>query len=258
MSKETKLELFKIKEDLLIKFQSRLQSEDFNQAISEILTQLPGDPIRRVMMLDEIREGTINSEAKNEINLIRQEILAKAEDDNKIGKIQTEKIIQEAEELLKDFQESIKLKSAPKSVIINEFFTKAEFNLEQARKTNNLGNYGQAFGQASVSVASSYMGLNYISKFNLDTNSFIEDDIEALKEHHDELTNKTKEMGLAEDDLIDIDSLLEESEKNVVKISDLDKNKTKTDTLISLLKNSKLLLFQIDNTLSEMSEPRQE
>ena len=258
MSKETRLELFKIKEDLLIKFQSRLQSEDFNQVISEILTQLPGDPIRRVMMLDEIREGAINSEAKNEINLIRQELLTKAEDDGKIGKIQTENIIQEAEELLKDFQENINLKSTPKSVIINEFFTKAEFNLEQARKTHSLGNYGQAFGQASVSVSSSYMGLNYISKFNLDTNSFVEDDIEELKEHHDELINKTKEMSLDKDDLFDIDSLLEESEKNVVKISDLDKKKTKTDTLISLLKNSKLLLFQIDNTLSEMSEPHQE
>ncbi|MBU4347924.1 hypothetical protein KJ671_00205, partial [Patescibacteria group bacterium] len=258
MPKETKLELFKIKEDLLIKFQSRLQSEDFSQALSEILIQLPGDPVRRVMMLDEIREGTINSDTKNEINLIRQEILTNAEDDKKIGKIHTEKIIKEAEELLKDFQENINSTSTPKSVIINELFTKAKFNLEQARKTNDLSNYGQAFGQSSVSVAASCMGLNYISKFNLDINPCAEDDIEALKKQHDELIVKTKEMSLDEDDSFNIDSLLEKSEKNVAEISDLDKKKMKADTFIPLLKDSKLLLFQIDNTLVEMSESRQE
>lgn len=250
--KDARLELLKIKENLLIRFQSRLQSEDFNQVLSELLTQLPGDSIRKIKIIDEIREGVSNNDIKNNLNLIRQDILEKAKEDKKIRKPEAEKIIGEADSLLKDLENSVNSTSTPKSAIIGGLFTKAKFNLEQAKEALFLNNYGQAFGQASASAAAANAGLNYISKFNLDINPCAEEDVRSLKKYYDELASKIKEMNLNKKNSPEVLSLLEESENKIAKISDLVNKNAKVDTLIPLLKDSKLLLSRIDNILAEM------
>lgn len=252
MSKEAKLELLKIKENILIKFQSRLQSEDFSQALSEIMIQIPGDLVRKIKILDEIREGVSDNDIKNKLNLVRQDVLEKARESKEIRKPEAQKMIDEAAGLLKDLQSSMSSTSTPKSAIISSLFMKAKFNLEQAEQTLSLDNYSQAFGQASVSAAAARAGLNYISKFNLDSNPCAEEDVKSLKEYYDEIISNMKEMGLDKNNLPALRDLLEKSEKSIAKISDLVKKNAKADTLIPLLKDSKLMLSQIDNILAEI------
>ncbi len=229
-----------------------MQAENFNQVLSELLTQLPGDSVRKIKIIDELREGVSNNDIKNNLNLIRQDILEKAKEDKKIRKPEAEKIIGEADGLLKDLQDGVNSTSTPKSAIINSLFTKAKFNLEQAKEALSLNNYGQAFGQASASIAAASAGLNYISKFNLDINPCAEEDVKSLKEYYDELASKIKEMGLDKNNSPEILGLLDKSENKIAKISDLVNKNAKVDTLIPLLKDSKLLLSQIDNALAEI------
>ena len=252
MSKEARIELLKIKENLLIKFQSRLQSEDFSHALSEIMSELSGDSASKVKILDEIKEVVSDGETKNKLNLVRQNILDEAVINKQIRSGEAEKMIEDASVLLKDFQESISATTTPKSVIINSLFAKAKFNLEQARQALELNNYGQAFGQASASSASSSTGLNYISKFNLSNGPCAQDDLTTLKEYYDEVVLKMRELGIDKKTSPEAFDLFEKSERSIAKISDLIKKNTKADTLISLLKDSKLLISQLDNILADM------
>jgi len=249
LSKETRLELLKIKENLLIKLQSKLQSEDFSLALSEILNQLSGDSVRKIKILDEIREGVSASDIKTKLNLARQDILDRAVETKEIRSAEAEKMIEDADSLLSDLQESISATSTPRSAIINSLFTKAKFNLDQAKQAFESDNYGQAFGQASASSAAASTGLNYISKFNTDSTSCGQDDLNIIKEYYDEVIVKIKDLGLTKDDFPDIFELVLKSEKSIAKISDLVKKNTKLDTLIPLYKDSKLILSQIDNDL---------
>ena len=250
--KEVRLELLKIKENLLIKFQSRLQSEDFSQALSEIMNELSGDPVSKVKILDEIKEVVSDGETKNRLNLVRQGILDEAVINKQIRSGEAEKMIADASVLLNDFQGSISATSTPKSVIISSLFAKAKFNLEQAKQAFELDNYGQAFGQASASSASASTGLNYISKFNLSNGPCAQDDLNTLKGYYDEVVSKMKELGIDKKTSPEAFSLFEKSEKSIAKISDLAKKNTKADTLIPLLKDSKLLISRLDNILADM------
>ncbi|MDO8443267.1 MAG: DUF5667 domain-containing protein [bacterium] len=251
-SKEVRLELLKIKENLLIKFQSRLQSEDFSQALSEIMNEMSGDSVSKIKVLDEIKEAASDSETKNKLNLVRQNILDEAVINKQIRLGEAEKMIADASVLLKDFQDSIGATSTPKSVIIRSLFDKAKFNLEQARQALELNNYGQAFGQASASSASASTGLNYISKFNLNNGPCAQDDLTVLKEYYDKIVLKMKELGIDKKTSPEAFDLFEKSEKSIAKISDLIKKNTKADTLIPLLKDAKLAISKLDNILADM------
>lgn len=251
-SKETRLELLKIEENLLIKFQSRLQSEDFSQVLSEIMNEMSGDSASKIKILDEIKELVSDSEIKNKLNLVRQNILDEAVINKQIRQGEAKKMIADASVLLSDFQDSINASSTPKSVIISSLFAKAKFNLEQAEQALELNNYGQAFGQASASSASASTGLNYISKFNLNNGPCAQDDLTTLREYYDEVVSKMKELGIDKKTSPEAFDLLERSEKSIAKISDLVKKNTKADTLIPLLKDSKLVISGLDNLLADM------
>lgn len=254
ISKEKRLELLKVEENLLLKFQSRLQSEDFNQALSEILPQFPGDSARKIKVLDQIKEGVSDNNIKNKLNLARQDILDKAVENKEIRKPEAEKMIGEASDLLQDLQDTASASSTPKSSIISGLVSKAKFNLDQAKGALDLDNYGQAFGQASASAASSNAALNYISKFNMVNGVCAADDVNGIKEYYDEIISKMKELGLNKDNATTTQSLLAKSEQAIAKISDLVKKNAKADTLIPLIKDAKLMLSQIDNSLNDKSE----
>jgi hypothetical protein len=251
-SKEVRSELLKIKENLLIKFQSRLRSEDFSQALSEIMNEMSGDSISKIKVLDEIKEVVSDSETKNKLSLVRQNILDEAVINKEIRLDEAKKMIEDATVLLKDFQDSISATSTPKSVIISSLFAKAKFNLEQAKQALELDNYGQAFGQASASSASASTGLNYISKFNLSNGPCAQDDLDTLKGYYDEVVLKMKELGIDKKTSPEAFDLFERSEKSIAKISDLAKKNTKADTLIPLLRDAKLVISQLDNILADM------
>jgi len=251
-SKETRLELLKIKENLLIKFQSRLRSEDLGQALSGIMDELSGDPVSKIKVLDELKELVSDSEIKNQLNLARQNILDEAVINKQIRSGEAERMIGDASILLEDFRDSIGATSTPKSVIIRSLFDKAKFNLEQAEQALEANNYGQAFGQASASSASASTGLNYISKFDLNSGPCAQDDMNTLKGYYDDVVSKMKELGIDKQTSPEAFDLFERSERSIAKISDLIKKNAKADTLIPLLKDSKLLISELDNVLADM------
>ncbi len=256
ISKETRMELLKIKENLIINFQAKLQSEDFSGAISDILNQLPGNAVRKIKILDEIREGVSVNDIKTKLNLARQDILDNAVETKEIRAAEAQKMIDSASVLLGDFQDSLSAASAPKSSVISGLFTKAKFNLDQAKQALDLNNYGQAFGQASASFAAASAGLNYVSKFSLDKNSCGQDDLSAIKAHYDGITLKLKDLQLNKENSPDIFINLAKAEKSIASISDLVKKNAKVDTLIPLYKDVKLTLAQIDNDINELLDSK--
>jgi hypothetical protein len=253
MSKENRLELLKVEENLLLKFQSRLQSENFSQALSEIMSQLPGDSVRKIKILDEIREGVSDNDIKNNLNMVRQDLLQKAVDNKEIRKPEAETIIGQADALVSDLTATVASSSIPKSAIISGLISKANFNLTQAKQAMDLDNYGQAFGQASASIASANYALIDIAKF---IGPYAEDDLATLKQYHDEIASQIRDMGLDASTTPDIFDSLNKSETDIAKISDLVKKNTPADTLIPIIKDAKLLLSQIDNQLADPSQTK--
>ncbi|MCL5017305.1 MAG: DUF5667 domain-containing protein [Patescibacteria group bacterium] len=250
---ENRLGLLKVQENLLLKFQSRLQSEDFSRALSEIMPQLPGDPVRKIKILDEIREGISDNNIKNNLNIIRQDLLQKAVDSKEIRKPEVESIIDQANALISDLSNTIASSSIPKSATISGLVSKASFNLIQAKQALALDNYVQAFGQASASISAANYALIDIDKFN---GHYAEDDLTNLKQYHDELASQIDNAELNASSTPDIFSAMSTSEIDIAKISDLVKKNPKADTLISLIKEAKLLLSWIDNQLADLSQAK--
>mgnify|MGYP001608998744 FL=1 len=94
-------EVAALKEDLLIAFSGRLEGLQLsNTADIEALQQVPGDRLRILKLLDEVRELVLDPELKSELNIARQSLLEKVEENNGIGEPEAAQSINFAKELL--------------------------------------------------------------------------------------------------------------------------------------------------------------
>lgn len=188
LTPEAGVELQKLKDELLIKFQTRVQSEDLEFLKQKFIDNLPGDLDLRLKVFDELREKTADIGLKSRFNLLRQEILNSLGEKG-VNEEKTKAIIVFTEKVLSELNQKIGSGEYLKSASISEAVERAEFNLEQAKIFFENGNYGGAFGQASAALAATRSAMN---KLRTSLEDF-ESDFKILRSRFDEISQKARQ-----------------------------------------------------------------
>lgn len=237
------------KEDLFISFQAKVLNSGLSDDFKAAINQLPLGAISKINILDELRINIEDGDAKNFINILRQDIFEKADGKREIRRTQAEQMLTAAGGViseLKDKIASLKLKSK----YLNSLVSMGDFNLKQAADIFDSGDYGQVFSQASMADANARIGLNYVVK--LDPNYDFGNSLKILKAEYDLLASGYKENNFSGDEWAEISKLFSSSEKSLAALSDLISNKkTSRESLIPALYNSKILLFGLKNKLGQ-------
>lgn len=241
-------------ENSLYSFQSKIEAVNLNGNLEEVLTKLPLDAADKIRIFDELREIIIDSNIKNSLNIVRQDILDTASNKKEIRKQQAEEMIAEAENAIQELKNTLagfKLKST----YVNALSSKSDFNLKQAKDVFNIGNYGQSFGQASAALAAARAALIQAVKFDNNSGNNLDDDLKILKEIYDNVAGKMKQTDFNEKNQPDLFNLLLKSEKSLAALSDLINKNLNANLIISASRTSKILLFRTENKLNELIKP---
>ena len=215
---ENRAPLLKLQEDLLIVFNGRLQanlSQDNGSFLLQI-KQVFGSQLLRIVSLDQMREMLPASDLKNQLSVIRQQILESQE--SGIGELQVLAAIQTVKELAKEMKNK-------------KLTEQIEFLLSQAESLVEDGNYAAAFGQ--VSVTSTIVKNNIIQQL-----TDFDAELDEVKARFDELSGIVRNLDLEQNITKILKELLLEAERRIIR---LDQRPS-----LSLLRNTKLLLAIID------------
>lgn len=229
-----------LKDDLLIKFSGRLQARP------ALLENLPGEPIHGLELIDEVRERVSDSDLKSELNVARQRVLDQAAEDKKIGQAEAENAIESAREL-------ISAVSVPTRSSVKELLERAKFNLSQAEKLFEEGNYGGAFGQATAASAAAKNALAQLTPDAADNSQVFE----AIKGEYDSLVAQAKNLNLTKEKQPKLFALLADAEKRIVDLTRLTEKKALTETIAASLRNIKFILATAAELIrNEKSNPK--
>jgi hypothetical protein len=237
--KITQKELANLKEDLLLKFSAHLESRQLIGVETSSFKDLLGDQLRRLKLLDEVREKVVNPELKSELNIARQGILENVKEaglinseDVKIRIEKTDQLIQEIEKLIGDREGEV-------SVSIKQLLERAKFNLESAKNAFEAGNFGNAFGQATAAGAAANNAYKQLTTTTEDYQNIINE----LKKRFDALNIGRENPRIY--------NLLNNAEKQILELSQLAAKKAAPDKINILIQNIKLALSTIENFLTE-------
>jgi len=215
---ENRTPFLKLQENLLIIFNGRLQarlSRDDNSLLSRV-KQIFGNPLSPIVSLDQMREMLPASDLKNQLGIIRQQILENNE--SAIGELQISAAVQGVRELAKEIQGK-------------KLAEQIEFLLSQADSLAENGNYAAAFGQASVT--STIVKNNLIQQL-----TDFEAELDKVKSQFDELSDVVRNLDSEKNITKILKELLLEAERRIIQ---LDQKPS-----LTLLRNVKLLLAIID------------
>lgn len=242
--------LMTFKEDLLLKFQSRITGKNSDD-LRKIWEQLITNSVEKIKILDELREGISDNDLKNFLNIIRQEILEMATEQKEIRKLEADETIKKAEGIIKELKK-VKTEVNFKSVFAESLLSKAVFNLDQAKSALESRNYGEAFNQGSSALAAARTALNQLLRFAEDKKYNAVPELKNQKELYDSLTLESKEVELNDEDKSKLSEIFDKGEKLLVQIADLINKKAKIEAVAPLLKESKILLFRIEDILNPL------
>lgn len=244
-------EISNLKQDLLLKFGAQLESQQLSAqtststSVAPTIKELPGDQLRRLKLLDEVREQVVNPELKSELNVTRQGILDKTNSKGLIneGDVKTE--IGNADQLIQKIENLISQREGDVGVSVKQLLERAKFNLESAKSAFDVGNYGNAFGQATAASAAAKNALNQLMTTSKDYQNIVDD----LKNRYDTLNAKVKTSNINEADNPKLYSLLSDTEKQILELSKLINQKAAPDKINALIQGIKLSLSTIENFL---------
>lgn len=225
--------ILRLKEDWLLKFSARLEVGETAEAKDDILAQLenlPGDPLLRLKVLDEIREKVLNADLKSHLNILRQRLLVRIEAQGQIDWEAANNAIAEARQMIERLEAEISEREGDVSTGVKQLLERSRFNLSQAVALLDEENYGGAFGQATAAGAAAKNALILLA-------SSIEDwqaDLQSLRHQYDELFQKAVSLQAR--------AVLAEAEKRIVEVSRLIQTGASNDRIAAVLRNIKLLL----------------
>lgn len=225
--------ILRLKEDWLLKFSGRLEAGEAAEAENEILAQLenlPGDPLLRLKVLDEIREKVLNADLKSRLNILRQQLLARIEAQGQIDWEAANQAIAEARQMIERLEMEISDKEGDVSTGVKQLLERSHFNLSQAVALLDEENYGGAFGQATAAGAAAKNALILLTSSTEDWQA----DLQSLRQQYDELFQKTFSPQAS--------AVLAEAEKRIVEASRLIQSGASDDRIAAVLRNIKLLL----------------
>ncbi len=145
-----------LKEELSIRLEARLLAEEFTKEnLLEALKSYPVSNLHKVEALENIREHVLDYEIKTGLNLIRQQLLEEA--GNNDAQPESQKIIEKAESAI-NLQKTRREGSAEKFLLQN-IIDRAEISLEQAKRFYFNKDYLNAFGQGVTALTAARDGI---------------------------------------------------------------------------------------------------
>ena len=145
-----------MKEELSIRLEARLLAEEFTKEnLLEALKSYPVSNLHKVEALENIREHVLDYEIKTGLNLIRQQLLEEA--GNNDAQPESQKIIEKAESAI-NLQKTRREGSAEKFLLQN-IIDRAEISLEQAKRFYFNKDYLNAFGQGVTALTAARDGI---------------------------------------------------------------------------------------------------
>jgi len=185
------------------------------------------DPLLRLMVLDELRELVINSELKNQLSVLRQNILERTENDGGLIEEQVTAALKLLKNQLSEVEALVK-EGAPAA---QQLMNRVVFNIEQADELLSEGNVGGAFGQVTAGNAGIKGAFLYST---LTEKDFLSDEA-LLRSAYDELVKK-----------IGNSDLLHQAEKEIIDVSKLINAGGSREKIINSLRSIKTLLATIE------------
>lgn len=239
-----------LREDLLLQFGGRLEGSALAGGGLGDLAGLSGDRLRRLRLIDEVRETILNPQLRNELNILRQKILSKVEEGNGIGEEQAKQAIADAQNLVTEAEAKIAERSSVKSSI-KELLDRAKFNLSQAEQFFAGENFGGAFGQATAAQAALKNLMNQLTPTAFDAANALEE----VKKSFDYWSAKVREAGLTNEQNPKIFALLDEAERRIVALEKLIEKQSAPETIAAALKPIKILLATIEEFFNQIQNP---
>lgn len=253
---EKRKEISSLKEDLLLKFSARLEGQELikPESLISLIKELPGDQLRRLKLLDEIREQVVNPDIKSGLNIIRQELLEKSKEKGLIKEEAAKTKIEEASKLIEEIDNLIAEREGDVTVSVRQLLERARFNLDSAKQALETGNPGNAFGQATAASAVAKNALKQLQATSEDA----QNTLNILKARYDELISKTAKLGLTESENPKVFSFLRDSEKQILNLEQLISQKAGSDRINSLIQRIKFSLSTIEYFLAKIGEETNE
>jgi len=252
---EKQKEFANLKEDLLLRFGASLEGQQMGGVgtstvpqVVPFIKELPGDQLRRLKLLDEVREKVVNPELKSELNVARQGILENVKEAGLINPEDVKIRIEKAERIINEMQNLISAREGDVGVSVKQLLERAKFNLESAKSAFGEGNYGNAFGQATAASAAAENAYKQLTTTSADYQNIIDE----LKRRYDSLNAKVKASNIGEADNR-LYSLLSDTEKQILELSQLAAQKAIPDKINSLIQQIKLTLSTIENFLTRQT-----
>jgi hypothetical protein len=245
-SDAAKKEIGTFKDDLLIKFSGRLQGLEFTSpsAAPSIVRRVSGEQVRYLKLLDEVREKVLNPDLKSQLNVVRQQILEEVEEENGIGEEEALQAIENAQKLIAEVE-------ARKTPSVKELLERAKFNLSQAEKLFDEGNYGGAFGQATAAYAAAKSAWAQLTPDIIDNSQTLN----SLKSYYDSLAARARSAEITKEQNPKLFELFAEAERRIVELSKLIESKAPQETIAASLRNIKLLLSTAEELITPSLRP---
>ncbi len=237
-----------LREDLLSRFGGRLEGSALAGTGLGDLENVPGDQYLRIRLLDEVRERVLNPDLRNELNIVRQEVLRRLDEEASIGKDRAEEAIASAKALLEKIESSL---SGVPIRSVQELLDRAKFHISQAERFLIDVNYGGAFGQATAAQSALKNAQNRLwpSAVNLS------EQLERVQAGYDSLREKISGAGLTTEDQPKLFLLLADTERRIVELAKLAEKGAGTDKTLPSLRTVKVMLAAIEELFSAIMNP---
>ncbi|MDD5547395.1 MAG: hypothetical protein PHN74_00630 [Candidatus Pacebacteria bacterium] len=242
-------------ERFLISFGNETENSDFLKNIPNVLNQLILGKREKINFIDELREAFAEGDVKNVLGMTRQEILEKASEDGNINKPDAQNMIDGAEKAVENLADKMKERAMPKSNLIKDLYSKASFNLTEAKNMLQIFNDKEAFSQASIAEAAAKTALVQIVKIKSDESFSFKQDIKDIKGEYDALINTVNSKDLNAEKAPYLFDILTQNEKLLVKLSDILNKGSKFDfdVMVMAVRQTKSLFFKAEQELENFN-----
>lgn len=235
------------KDHMLFNLIANLQSDSNSGMAANIFDSLPGNSLRTILLIDELRERVGDSVLKNTLTIVRQHLVDVSKDSRSVSKPEAGKMLDEANRLVR----VVTARSAGvKSSAATQLISRAKFNATQADASFKIGQYGDAAWQATASMAASRNALSYFARNN---RSALEQEVKSLKAVHDSFVRLALENGVSQDSAPQIVSLLAHCEKSLSAAADLISDKINLDKTVSAMRDANLLVEKAGVALEDLA-----
>lgn len=246
LSGEERKAVSQAKEDIINRLSGHLEALKIaNPAALLELSEVPGDWLRAVKVLDELRERTTNSDLKNELSITRQKVLNNSSTQGGIGAEEVSKVIEESKKIIGEVEAKIAEREGAVKASVKQLLERAKFNLGQAETFYESEEYNAAFGQATAAHAAARNAWAQLVPEVLDHSA----GLESAKAQYDILFKKINDSNLTKEQNPRLFQLLSEVERRIVELTRLIEQKAAPEVVASSLRNIKIILATIESLI---------